>query len=97
MDGKTKALLAHITIIGWIVALVLNQEPNKDPMASFYIRQVLGIYIVGIVISFIPVVGWILWLAVFVFWLLSLIYSIQGTKKEVPLVGEYFQDWFKAL
>jgi len=97
MDGKTKAILAHITIIGWIVALVLNQDPNKDPLASYYIRQVLGIFILGIVFSIIPVVGWIMALAVFVFWLMSLIYAVQGVKKEVPIVGEYFQDWFKSL
>jgi len=28
---------------------------------------------------------------------MSLIGSIQGEKKETPIVGKYFQEWFKAL
>lgn len=30
MDSKTKAIVAHITLIGWIIALLLNQGENKD-------------------------------------------------------------------
>jgi uncharacterized membrane protein len=96
MDGKTKAIVAHITIIGWIVALVLNSS-EKDEFASYYIRQLLGIYLMGIVLSFIPYIGWIISIVVFVFWLLSLIGAVQGERKETPFVGQYFQDWFKGF
>lgn len=96
MDGKTKAIVAHITFIGWIIALVLNSS-EKDEFASYYIRQLLGLYLLGLVLTLIPFVGWILNIVVFVFWILSLIGSIQGEKKETPVVGKYFQDWFKGL
>lgn len=96
MDGKTKAIVAHITIIGWIIALVLNST-EKDEFASYYIRQLLGIYLLGIVLSIIPVVNIIGWIVTLVFWILSLIGSIQDEKKETPLVGKYFQDWFKSF
>lgn len=96
MDGKTKAIVAHITIIGWIIALVLNSS-DKDEFASYYIRQLLGIYLLGLVLSFIPVIGWLASVIVLVFWILSLIGAIQGEKKETPLVGNYFQEWFKSL
>jgi uncharacterized membrane protein len=97
MDGKTKAIVAHITLIGWIIALVLNQNDQKDELASFYIRQMLGLLIASIVLSFIPIIGWILWLVTFVFWIISLIGAAGGQPKELPLVGKYFQDWFKGL
>lgn len=96
MDGKTKAIVAHITIIGWIIALVLNSS-EKDELASYYIRQLLGLYLCGLICSIVPVIGWILSIVVFVFWILSLIGSIQGEMKETPVVGKYFQQWFKAL
>ncbi len=96
MDGKTKAIVAHITIIGWIIALVLNSN-EKDEFASYYIRQLLGLYLSGLVLSFIPVIGWVISIVVFVFWILSLIGAIQGEQKETPLVGKYFQEWFKML
>ncbi|QGY45429.1 hypothetical protein GM418_17645 [Maribellus comscasis] len=95
MDGKTKAIIAHITIIGWIIALVLNST-EKDEFASYYIRQLLGIYILFF-LAVIPVIGWIISIAGFVFWILSLIGAAQGELKETPFVGQYFQDWFKSL
>jgi uncharacterized membrane protein len=96
MDGKTKAIVAHITIIGWIIALVINSN-EKDEFASYYIRQTLGIYLLGIVLSIIPVINIIGWVVVFVLWLLSLIGAIQDERKETPVVGKYFQDWFKSI
>ncbi len=96
MDGKTKAIVAHITLIGWIIALVLNSN-EKDEFASYYIRQLLGLYLLGLVLSFIPVLGWLLNIVVFAFWIMSLIGAVQNEKKETPLVGKYFQEWFKSL
>lgn len=96
MDGKTKAIVAHITWIGWLIALILNSN-EKDEITSFYIRQLLGIYLFSIVISFIPLVNIIGWIFAFVLWILSLIGSINGEMKESPVIGKYFQDWFKGI
>lgn len=96
MDGKTKAIVAHITLIGWIIAFVLNMN-DKDEFASYYIRQTLGIYLAGIIISWIPLLNVLVWIIVFIFWLLSLMASIQGEIKETPFIGRYFQEWFKTM
>lgn len=97
MDAKTKAILAHITLIGWIIALILNQNEKKDEFSSFYIRQMLGLILLSIVTSLVPIVGWVLWIVVVVFWILSLIGAAGGEEKLTPVVGHYFQDWFKTL
>ncbi len=102
-EGKTRAIVAHITIIGTIIAIVQNKP--KDEFASFYIRQMLGLFIIGIVINIItrilpPSLGMIfslLGLGVLVLWILSLIGAINGEKKPTPGVGQMFQDWFKSL
>ena len=95
MDGKTKAIVAHITLIGWIIALVLNSQ-EKDEYASFYIRQMLGLLILSF-LGFIPLLGLVIGIAAFVLWILSLIGAASGQMKPLPLVGNYFQDWFKSL
>lgn len=95
-EGKNIALIAHLTIIGWIIALVMNNT-TKSEFGSFYIRQVLGLGLCGIVLSFIPVIGWFVGLAVLVLWIMSLIAAAGGEKKLTPVLGEYFQDWFKSL
>jgi uncharacterized membrane protein len=96
MDGKTKAIVAHITWIGWIIALVINSN-QKDEITSFYIRQLLGIYLFSLVITFVPVINIIGWIAALVFWILSLIGAVNGEMKETPVIGKYFQDWFKGI
>ena len=118
MDGKTKAIVSHITFIGLIIAIVLNNE-EKDETASFYIRQQLGLTLAGLaywiaasilgtIFAIIPIIGWILGLTLallgfavfvglFVFWLISLIGAINGEQKLLPWIGSYFQDWFKSL
>jgi len=96
MDGKTKAIVAHITWIGWLIALIVNSS-QKDEITSFYIRQLLGIYLFGLVITFIPVINIFGWILVFVLWILSLIGAVNGEMKESPVVGKYFQDWFKGM
>ena len=99
MDGKTKAIVAHITIIGWIISFVLNSQ-NKEEFSTFYIRQTLGIYILAVVSSFlfwIPFIGWLLGLVVFVFWVLSLLGSLGDSMQPTPLIGEHFQKWFESI
>ena len=96
MDGKTRAIIAHITIVGWIIALVINKN-EKDEFASFYIRQTLGIMLLALVLGIIPVINFIAWIIPFVLWILSLINSIQRELKPSPVVDTYFQDWFKSL
>ncbi|MGF7140904.1 hypothetical protein [Roseimarinus sediminis] len=95
MDAKVKAIIAHFTLIGWIIALVINSN-QRDEYTSFYLRQTIGIHVIGMLLGMVPVVGWILAIVLFAFWLLSLIYAVQGDMKVIPF-GEYFQDWFRGL
>ncbi|WP_222597363.1 YtxH domain-containing protein [Hyunsoonleella aquatilis] len=95
-DGKNVAIIAHITLIGWIIALIMNGS-NKTELGSFYIRQMLGIALLGIVASFIPFVNIIAWVFVLILWVISLLGSLSGEKKTVPLLGEHFQKWFAGL
>ena len=102
MDDKTKSIVAHLTIIGWVIALVLNQQ-EKGPNTSFYLRQMLGLTIVAIlgslVFTFIPVpllsTAWSI--LMLILWVISLISAVGGTQKPLPVVGEMFQQWFKGI
>ena len=101
MDDKTKSIVAHITLIGWIIALVMNQT-DKGPNTSFYLRQNLGLMIVAIAGSIIgmltlSVISTIISVAVLILWILSLIGALGGTQKATPVLGDMFQQWFKAI
>lgn len=95
-EDKTVAIVSYITFIGWIIALILNSNQKTD-LGAFHLRQALGLFITGMILWWIPVVGWVLNIVVFIFWLIGLINAIQGEKKPVPLVGDLYQDIFKGI
>ena len=95
-SGKNVAIIAHITIIGWVVALIMNNQ-NRTEIGSFYIRQVLGIGLLGLVVSWIPLINIIGWIFVVILWIMSLMSAINGTQKPIFLLGTQFQEWFKSL
>ena len=95
-SGKNVAIIAHITIIGWVVALIMNNQ-NRTEIGSFYIRQVLGIGLLGLVVSWIPLINVIGWIFVVILWIMSLMSAINGTQKPIFLLGTQFQEWFKSL
>lgn len=98
-DGKNMAIIAHIHLIGWVIAFFMNKDKKND-YASFYLRQTLGIFLLSLVMFIllrIPFVGWIASLVILALWVMSLIGSLSGEKKPVPVLGEMFQDWFKSI
>ncbi len=103
VDPKVIAILAYITFIGWIVALVLNSN-NKSDLASFHLRQALGVILLFLVSSFVfvvPIIGWLAGMAgivlAFVLWIIGLISAVNGEQKVVPVLGDKFQEWFQGL
>jgi len=95
-DGKNVAIIAHITLIGWIIALIMNGGDKKSEFASFYIRQMLGLMLVSL-LTWIPIIGWILSVVVLIAWIMSLVSALSGKMKPTFLLGNQFQDWFKSL
>ena len=95
-NGKIVAIIAHITVIGWIGALIMNSQ-NQTEFGSFYIRQTLGIWLLTIVLGIIPIVGCFAAIIGLVLIIMSLINAASNNMNPTVLVGEYFQDWFKSL
>lgn len=101
--GKSNAIIAYLTLIGFIIALVLNNE-KKNSFTSFHIRQSLGLICTGFalgLINIVPIIGWIVGLlgtiVIIVFWVIGLIAAINGQEKHVPILGEHYQKWFSSL
>ncbi len=95
-SGKTVAIIAHITFIGWIVAIIMNSQ-NKTEFGSYYIRQTLGIWIIAILLNFIPIVGCFASIICIVLIVISLVNAANDKMVPTVGVGQLFQDWFKSL
>ncbi len=103
---KTVAVVSYITFIGWLISYLFLYPKQKDALGAFHLRQSLGLYLCGLVLSilnrsFATGIMWgagnIVAVILFVFWLIGLINAINGQQKPLPLVGEYIQRWFRNL
>jgi len=93
-DKKVFALLGTLLpILGYIIAVLANK---KDPYVMHYAKQGLGLGILWIiamavtfVLIFIPFIGWalsgLISLGMIVLWLIGIIYSLSGEKKNIPV------------
>ncbi|MTG97793.1 MULTISPECIES: hypothetical protein [Myroides] len=100
--GKTMAVVAHITIIGCLVAIFSNID-SKNKYSGFYIKQAFGIhllfyalaYFVGMANSWFMTSGF--FLCFFILWVYSFVGSLSNDIKVLPAFGVYFQKWFNKL
>ena len=103
-EDRTVAILAYITIIGFIIAIVIHST-KKTALGSFHLRQCLGLLVSalalgvgGVVLMFIPILGWLAvmaaWVILLVMWLMGLIAAVNGQQKPMPILGEQYQKWF---
>ena len=102
-QDKTIAIVAYLTIIGLVVALVLNNE-KKDLFAKYHIRQSLGLVLTSLALSLvnvIPILGWIVsMIGAFVLlymWVMGLLNAINGRERPVPILGEKYEEWLKSV
>ena len=101
--GKNTAIVAYMTIIGSVVAIFMNQDENKSQFASFHIRQALGLFISFFLLGYFvgSIDNWTatfaFYLFYFILWLYGFVGALQMQKREIPLVGNFFQNVFKSL
>ena len=93
-DDKMWGLIGFaLGLIGFIIVLLVKKD---NEYAMFYAKQGLVltiVSIVGSVIGIIPFLGWVISfavsIAVLVLWIMGIIYSLSGQKKDVPIIGHF--------
>jgi len=88
-DGNIRAFVAvFFSIVGFLIALILWR---KDRYAMFYAAESLILFIgvlIASALSWIRIIGPILWIFVIVLWVITWIYALQGEKKKTWIVGD---------
>ena len=103
-EDKTVAILSYLTLLGFIAAIIIHSN-KKTQLGAYHLRQALGIFLTWIgvavcqfVLLFIPVLGWLavlaLWISMIVMLVMGFISAIQGQMKPVPVMGPLYQKWF---
>ena len=102
-EGKNIAIIAYITIIGLIIAFVMNNE-KKNAFASYHIRQSLGLALTALALSLIniiPILGWLIsfigFFVILYMWIMGLINAVNNKEKPLPILGKKYAEWFKNI
>ena len=106
-EDRTTAILAYITLIGYIVAIVMHGN-NKTKIGSYHLKQATGLLLFGVacwiaimILAFLPFIGMIafvispiLWIGILVLVILGVINAANGQMKPLPVLGSLFEKWF---
>jgi uncharacterized membrane protein len=91
-DSKLFAFLGiFLTLIGFLIAYLTKKD---DKYVMFYAKQGLvlfiGFAIAGILVKipFVDIIGGLVGIVTFVFWIIGIFYSFSGEMKEIPLIGK---------
>ena len=102
-ENKNIAIIAYLTIIGLVIAFVMNNE-KKDAFASYHIKQSLGLGLTSFalgVVGIIPILGWLIsifgFFAILYMWIVGLMNAINGKEEVVPILGEKYAEIFKSI
>jgi uncharacterized membrane protein len=96
LSETAAAALAYITIIPAIIFLIL--EPyNRSPLVRFHAWQCIFLSIaafaVHTILTFIPVIGWIIIpfasLGFLVLWIIALLKALKGERYRLPIIGNF--------
>ncbi|HCF03419.1 hypothetical protein [Flavobacterium sp.] len=100
--GKSTAITSYILGIGVFIAMSMNAE-NKNPFATFHIRQGLGLTLtfisLGLIISNFDslLISFPMWIFISILWSYGIFTAIKGETKPMPLLGTYFQKWLSNI
>ena len=83
MDKRITGIVAYITWIGLLIALVAGDWKA----AKFHVNQALVITLFSL-LSAIPCIGWVWGIFMLVCWIMGLLAAINEEEKPVPVVGK---------
>lgn len=108
VEDKTVAIFAYLTLVGFIVAIFLNNGAKKNELGQFHLRQALGLWMIlfavvlvlvllgvftlGFLVPVIVLLYWLSIVAVFALAVIGLIDAINGRMKPIPVVGKLIQQ-----
>lgn len=101
-EGKTIAVVSYLTIIGSVIAIIMNNE-KKNEFTSFHNRQGLGLCLVYLLMGYFigQFDSWNISLSFMIGMGLLLFYGVisasMGSTKPIPFIGPLFQKIFSGI
>ncbi len=95
-NERTIAIIGYITVIGWVIAFILNYKENSK-FVAFHLRHGLFLVLLTAFGSIVRSLSELIWVIVLVYMVIGIVYVAHNKKKELPFIGTLVQDWFKGI
>lgn len=106
MTNRTMAMVAYITIIGWVISyLNYRKSDHKNPFVQYHLTQSLGVIIFSVILSIVSgillgilpalsTVFYIIGLTPLVLMLLGIITASNNAERPIPFIGKFVEGKF---
>ena len=99
LSKNSASALAYV--FGWVSGLVFLLAEKKNAQVKFHAMQSLMFFAGLTLISFVPVIGWLLsplvWIAGLIGWLMSIYKAYNGEDFSLPVVGKLAKQQLKKM
>ncbi|KKS79775.1 MAG: hypothetical protein UV54_C0028G0003 [Candidatus Beckwithbacteria bacterium GW2011_GWA2_43_10] len=89
---EEKVACALTYVLGWVTGLVFLLMEKENQKVRFHAMQSLMFFAAMTIISFVPVIGWLLsplvMIISFIVWLMSIYKAYNGEEFELPVAGK---------
>jgi len=79
-------------LLGFITGIVFLVVEKKSSFVKFHAKQstitFLGLFVILVVIGWVPVLGTLVWIFTLILWLVLMIQALQGKRYSLPIVGK---------
>ena len=99
---KFGAIVSYFGVIGIIFSKAINSEEQNE-FINFHFRQALSITLIILGLNFFHygldngIFRTIIWSISIFLKCIGIFYAYNNQQKNIPLIGEYAQKWFKKL
>ncbi|MDP2971474.1 MAG: DUF4870 domain-containing protein [Deltaproteobacteria bacterium] len=97
LDENVAGFLCYL--LGFISGIVFLVVEKKSGFVRFHAMQstitFLGLFVISIVIGFIPIIGLLvypIWILSLVVWLILMVKALQGERYSLPIVGKMAEE-----
>ncbi|TAN57967.1 hypothetical protein EPN15_02470 [Patescibacteria group bacterium] len=83
-DSKLFAALSYL----WLLSVVMLVLKKDDEFVKFHAKQGTVIFVASIILWFIPILGWMLQVAVLIAVVIGFLKAYSGEKYKMPVIGD---------
>ena len=91
-NQSSNTLMAVLCYFGILVLIPFLTDAKNDPFVKFHIKQGLVLLIVYVICGFvlwIPFIGWLLGILLFILFLMGVINAASGKETPLPVIGKF--------